>query len=273
MRVTVLGSGSRGNSTLVEAGTTRILIDAGFSGKQITRRMRSVGVDAAALSAIVVTHDHVDHTRGVGVLARRFGVPIYLTDLTAQACAGLFSGGEKIIPYRAGVRFTIGPFEISPFLTIHDAADPVAVSVTELATGEKLGIAMDLGRPNAQVRHALECCDLLVLEANHDEVMLRTGPYPASVQARIASSHGHLSNQAAADFGCELLHDRLAAVVLAHLSQECNRPSLALEVVGRALRKEGWRGRIDVACQDEAHEPIDLTALRAQMGPSQLRLL
>lgn len=273
MQVTVLGSGSRGNSILVESGSTRILVDAGFSGREIERRLAGIGVEIRSIDALVVTHEHVDHTRGMGVLARRFDLPLHLTPLTAEASSRFLSGRERIHEYRAGIPFSIGTLEISPFLTVHDAADPVAVSVTESHSGEKLGIATDLGRPNTQVRHALENCHILILEANHDEAMLRAGPYPRSVQARIASSHGHLSNHMAASFGRELLHDGLGAVVLAHLSAECNTPGLALEVVGEALTRAGWSGRLSVAPQDRVHERIDVGALRRSSGPAQLPLL
>ena len=139
--------------------------------------------------------------------------------------------------------------------------------------GELRSWATDLGRPTAQIRHALSGCDLLILEANHDEVLLASGPYPWSVKRRIGSSHGHLSNQAAARFAEELLHPRLAGVVLAHLSNECNRPELALKVVGGALKKAGWKGHIRVARQDEPTEWLDVEELRYRSGPSQLSLL
>jgi len=169
--------------------------------------------------------------------------------------------------------FDLGDLRVEPFLTVHDAADPVGVAVVERPTGLRLGVATDLGRPTAQIRHALEGCDVLILEANHDELMLATSPYPWAVKRRIASSHGHLSNQAAARFAVELLHPRLAGVVLAHLSNECNRADLALEVVGNALAKEGWQGHLAVAVQDEPLPLIDVEELRRRTGPSQLSFL
>ncbi len=149
----------------------------------------------------------------------------------------------------------------------------MAVAVEDRTTGIRVGIATDLGRPTAQVRHALRQCDALVLEANHDEVLLREGPYPWAVKERIASSHGHLSNEAAARLAVELLHPRLAGVVLAHLSVECNRPELAERVVGTALREAGYRGLLRVASQDEPTELLDLTLLRARLESPQLPLL
>lgn len=272
MRVTVLGSGSSGNATLVEADGVRVLVDAGFSGRDLERRMRAVDIEAATLAAIVVTHDHGDHTRGMGVLARRFGIPLYITDVTRRACAKLLTGAEEVRAYDASRRFRIGTLEVEPFLTVHDAADPVAVTVREVETGHRLGIATDLGRPTAAVRHALAGCHLLLLEANHDDAMLRTGPYPWSVKQRIASSHGHLSNRAAAELARELCHPDLAGVVLAHLSEHCNSGALARDTVGTKLERVGYRGRIAVAAQEGPLEPMDVAALRRRNAPEQLTL-
>jgi phosphoribosyl 1,2-cyclic phosphodiesterase len=269
----MLGSGSRGNATFVTDGRTRILVDAGFSGRQLARRLEAVGADPHEVDAIVITHEHGDHTRGLGVFARRYGTPVYLSPGTRDACAPLLRGQEVLHSYEPGRPFQIGTLRIDPFLTVHDAVDPVAVTVTGTECGTRLGVATDLGRPTTQIRHSLEGCDFLILEANHDEVLLRTGPYPASVQARIASSHGHLSNQAAATFIRELAHSRLAGVLLAHLSAECNRPELALRTVKRELKSAGWTGWLSVALQDEPTPLLDIHELRTASGPSQLSLL
>jgi phosphoribosyl 1,2-cyclic phosphodiesterase len=255
------------------AGNTTVLVDAGFSGRDLARRLAEVGSSPERIAAIVITHDHGDHTRGMGVFARRHGTPLHMTGPTREACDALLRGSEEIVEYRPGRPFTIGDVRIEPFLTVHDAADPVGVALVDECTGFRLGIATDLGRPTAQIRHALSQCDFLVLEANHDEVLLHSGPYPAAVKRRIASSHGHLSNQAAARFALELLHPRLAGVILAHLSKECNRPELALEVVAGALSAAGWRGHIEVARQHEPTALIDIEELRYRTGPSQLSLL
>lgn len=273
MRVSVLGSGSKGNSILVAAEKTQILVDAGFSARDLERRLRSVGSSPQAISGVVITHDHGDHTRGAGVFARRFGTPLYMTETTRDACAPLLTGDEKLRIYRPGFPFEIGSVRVDPFLTIHDARDPVAVTLSDLAKGFRLGVATDLGRPTAQVRHALEGCDILVLEANHDEGLLHQSPYPVGVKARIASSHGHLSNRAAAALASELLHPRLACVVLAHLSAECNEPALAREVVEGALREKGYRGRLEVAPQDEPTPLFDVGVLRRRIDPQQLSLI
>jgi len=273
MRVTVLGSGSKGNAILVENRTTRILVDAGFSARDLERRLRAVGVAPEEIQAIVITHDHGDHTRGMGVFSRRFGTLLYLTEPTRIACQRLLKGQERTQDYRAGFSFSVGDLVLEPFLTVHDATDPVAVTVRDLEGGFKVGVATDLGRPTAQVMHALSGSDFLVLEANHDEALLHQGPYPWSVKSRIASSHGHLSNEAAAALALELLHPRLAGIVLAHLSGECNRPELAESVVGRALRGAGYRGYLQVAGQDHPTGPLDLGELSRRLDPDQLSLI
>jgi phosphoribosyl 1,2-cyclic phosphodiesterase len=273
MRVAVLGSGSGGNATLLWAGNTRVLVDAGFSARSVGERLCKIGVEPESIAAIIVTHDHGDHTAGVGVYARRHGTPIYMTDRTRAACAKLLRGEETVLPYEPTRAFTVGDIRVEPFLTVHDAADPVGVTIVDECTGIRVGIATDLGRPTTQIRHALAACDFLVLEANHDEVMLHTSPYPSSVKRRISSSHGHLSNQAAARLATELLHPRLAGVVLAHLSKECNSPDLAMRVVGDALREAGWIGHLEVARQHEPTALLDIEELRYRSGPSQLSLL
>jgi len=273
VRVTVLGSGSRGNAILVESGEEALLVDGGFSARDLAARLELVGRDPGSLLGIVVTHEHGDHTRGVGVFARKYGTPVHITEATRAACARLFRGTEILVPYRPGYPFPIGTFRVEPFVTAHDAVDPVAVAVVHLPTRLRMGVATDLGRPTAGVRHALSGCHLLVLEANHDERLLREGPYPWSVKGRIASSHGHLSNTDAARLAGELLHPELAAIVLAHLSSECNTPALAMEVVEGALRKQGYGGMLMVAPQDVPTPSLDLPSLLRQCGPPQLSLL
>jgi phosphoribosyl 1,2-cyclic phosphodiesterase len=270
VKVTLLGSGSRGNAVLVETADTRLLVDAGFSGRDLQRRMEAVEVDPASLTALLVTHDHGDHTRGMGVVARRWRIPLYLTPPTLAACRGLLDGSEEVRRYTSAEPVRIGSLVVTPFLTTHDAVDPVAVTVGEPASGEKLGIATDLGRATAPVRHALQRCDLLVLESNHDEILLRECPYPWSVKARIGGSHGHLSNRAAAELAGELCHPALAAVVLAHLSASANDPRLAYEVVGAALERRRYTGSLAVAPQEHPLDPIDLTRLRALREPPQM---
>ncbi len=273
MRVTVLGSGSRGNAVLVDGGGVRLLVDAGFSGRELARRLDAVDVHPESIDALLVTHDHRDHVRGMGIAARRWGWPIFATDATVGACRALLDGTEQIRRYRAQRPLRIGGLRIDPFLTVHDAVDPIAITVEEEASGNRLGIATDLGRPTTAVRHALRDCHLLILEANHDEGMLRRSPYPWSVQARIAGSHGHLSNGAAGRLAAELCHEALGGVILAHLSERANQPELAQETVARALDGAGYEGTLKVARQSEPITPVELTRLRNCLMPAQLALL
>jgi phosphoribosyl 1,2-cyclic phosphodiesterase len=249
------------------------MVDAGFSGKQLASRLIVLGVQPDDVDAIVITHDHGDHTRGAGIFSRRYDTPLYITDRTLDACSDLFRGTEPTRPYRPGYPFHIGRLRIEPFITVHDAADPVAVAVVDTDTDTRVGIATDLGRPTAQVRLALSGSDFLILEANHDEAMLQTGPYPWSVKRRIASSHGHLSNHSAAQLANELLHPRLAGILLAHLSNESNTPELARSVVSESLKESGYVGYLEVALQDSPTEFLDIEVLRAASGPEQMTLL
>lgn len=269
MRVASLGSGSGGNSVYVEADDTRILVDAGFSGAQLERRLREIDVGPQQIHAVVVTHEHRDHTGGVGVAARRWGWPLHMSEVTLEACRELLHGEESVTTFRADEPFELAGLTIHPFLTCHDAADPLAVTITDRRRGLKLGVATDLGRPTAPVRHALAGCHFLVLEANHDEVLLREGPYPWPIKERIGGSRGHLSNRTAAELAAELFHAELSGVLLAHLSQACNEPELARRSVEDRLRDEGFRGVVEVAEQDLPSRLFDVAALveRTASGP------
>ena len=266
MRVSVLASGSAGNSIFVWCGNTRILVDSGLSGKEVARRLHLVGAEADGISDIVITHDHADHVRGMGVFARRHGARLHLTERTHEACDRYLRGGESVSHFEPERAFQVGDVHVDPFVTVHDASDPAGVALTDECTGARLGVATDLGRMTASARLALAGSTMLVLEANHDPVLLHQSRYPPSVRGRIASSHGHLSNDDAARLVVELLHPGLAVVVLAHLSEECNRPELARAAVGEALEKEGWQGRLEVASQ---HEPTSLFDLAEDPSPAE----
>ncbi len=272
VRFSVLGSGSRGNATLVATRSTRIMVDAGFSGRELARRLDAVGAAPGELSAILLTHEHADHTRGAGVFARAHGTPLYMTAGTRQACDSLLTGSETVHVYRPGRPVTFDDLAVEPFITVHDARDPVAVAVSEPDEDLRLGIATDLGKPGVQAKHALRACDALVIESNHDEQMLWAASYPAAVKSRIASSHGHLSNRGAAALAVELLSPRLSVVVLAHLSEETNTPALARSTMERALAKKGYKGRVVVAGGDSPTRLFDLAELRGRSRAAQLSL-
>lgn len=250
----VLGSGSAGNCCAVEAEGAALLIDAGFSAKEIERRAERAALDLSRLIAIVLTHEHGDHAAGASRLARRLRVPVVTAAGTWATLARLMQGAE----HRAlglCARVEIGPFTIEACPTSHDAAEPLAVAV-RTRDGTGIGVAYDLGRPTAGVRFLLRDLTGVVLEANHDDVLLRTSGYPPSVQRRIAGSGGHLSNRAAAELLEELHHPGLGVVVLAHLSRRCNTPADARATVATALRRAGYRGAVHVAEQDVPLGPV-----------------
>lgn len=261
----VLGSGSGGNCCAVESDGAAVLIDAGFSAKEIGRRAATVSLDLARLAAIVLTHEHGDHAAGVAALARRFRVPVLTAGGTWASIASLMGETEhRTLGLAARVR--VGPFTINACPISHDAAEPLAVAV-RLPDGTGVGVAYDLGRPTAGVRYLLRDLTAVVIEANHDDLLLRTSDYPPSVQRRISGSGGHLSNRAAAELLEELYHPGLGVVVLAHLSRRCNTPDDARATVETALKRVGFTGALHVAGQDEPIGPLTVAPpAGAQLG-------
>jgi phosphoribosyl 1,2-cyclic phosphodiesterase len=235
MNICLLASGSKGNSILVESGKTRLLIDAGLSARELRKRLDSVGVEAESLDALLITHEHGDHVRGLGPLVRQLELPVYLqTDLARKLpdvgkpeCVREFVDGEE---------FTINDLTIRPFAITHDCLAPVGFTLDgELG---KVGVATDLGVVTRLVTECLQDCRALVLETNHDEELLRDGPYPWKLKQRVRSNHGHLSNNAAGNLLQSLLWSGLETVFLGHLSETNNRPDLAVEVVSAILEKQ-----------------------------------
>ena len=268
MRFCVLGSGSKGNATFVEAGETRLLIDAGFSGKEIERRLAEIGVEPESLSAILITHEHGDHIKGAAILARRFRLPVFINEATLAAAGPVLADLPHCQPFVTGETFVFQEFQIHPFAISHDAADPVGFV---LNNGRLLmGYCTDTGVVSKLMQHRLSSCHGLVLEANHDPELLRNGPYPPSLQQRVRGKTGHLANAEAAEFLCEILHDGLEHVVLSHLSETNNLPHLAEEAMAAALatlrHQQGEdcpAPAISLAHQDRVGEVI---VLGARMG-------
>jgi len=238
LSVCVLGSGSRGNAIYVSDGVTSILVDAGFSAREIDRRMRSRGLDPSRLNAVLLTHEHSDHIRGVERLVRRHRLPVHLTAGTFQEAAALHDLPE-IYPFACGSEMRIHTLTVRPFSIAHDARDPAGFTIG--ANGRRIGIATDLGHVTALVREHLRGCRLLVLEANHDPQMLMEGPYPWFLKQRIRSRTGHLSNQETRHLLADILHPALEQVVLAHLSETNNTPARALSEVATLLAESPVR--------------------------------
>jgi len=263
LRVSVLGSGSNGNATFVATSRVRILVDAGFSFRQITKRLQSIGEDPKDLDAVVVTHEHSDHCRGLQTLIKRLGAPIYLTERTAGAVdwGELMSGDgprPRLETFHAGARLEIGDLAVETFTIPHDAVDPIGLNLR--TNGTKASLVTDLGYMTASVKHHIQGADFLLLESNHDLEMLRVGPYPWFVKQRVASRVGHLSNDAVAEFLAGHEFDRRARVLLlGHLSGNNNEPAMARWAAEKALAAAGVRGLApQVASQDAPSEVYEL---------------
>lgn len=254
MRVCVLGSGSGGNCTWIECGDDAILVDAGLSARRTLRTLDECGLDAGKLRALCITHEHSDHTAGIARLHALLGLPVYANSATARAVKNVPADCWKC--FLTGHPFSIGPFRLFPFALPHDAYEPVGYRID--CAGVSIGIATDLGMPTTLVRGQLAGCRLLVLEANHDEAMLRQAQRPWHLKQRILGNQGHLSNRATADLLAEIAGETLGTVVLAHLSRDCNSEDLAIGTVRSLLASRGL-GRISVlAAHSDAPTPVCL---------------
>jgi phosphoribosyl 1,2-cyclic phosphodiesterase len=332
MRMTVLASGSKGNSTVIASANTRLLIDAGLSCRELLKRMKLAGEDPAALDAILITHEHQDHIAGLATLARRLHIPVYLTEPTHRAwvrmvtprttityaqwldqvqaekavrangvphdreaageaivgtlsappqnlsseivalCAAAEDPDEEPAPkpdpsylpaveyFHSGTNFSIGDISITPFTIPHDAADPCGFVFESQSESFRMAIATDLGYMPPNVKAALKRIDVLLLESNHDLDMLRDGPYPWSVKQRVLSRVGHLSNSATAEFLASDYDGAATYIVLGHLSEQNNDPSLALISAEQAIhgRMTLLGNRILLAQQSAPLSPICL---------------
>lgn len=226
MKLCLLASGSKGNSLFLENDSCRLLVDAGLSGRETLARLSSIGVSAETLDGILITHEHTDHVRGVGALARRLKIPVLGAARTLQAAAQVI-GRVELVEFDPGTSFVFKGLSIDPFPITHDACDPVGFRIEG---GEGcIGFATDLGIATRLTQEKLKGCRALVLEFNHDEQMLQDGPYPWHLKQRIRSSHGHLSNAQGASLLEELLHSELQGVFLSHLSEANNDPALAMD--------------------------------------------
>jgi len=254
MRVWVLGSGSAGNAVLVESGETRILIDAGFPVRELAKRLAAIGVSGDSIESAIVTHEHTDHVRGVCAAARRWKWAVYASTGTIAGYPLLKEICAR--PFAAGAALEIGDLSVLTVRTPHDGTEPVAVLATAKSSGVRAGIIYDLGHVPPSYRKTFERLDILLLESNHDEGMLRAGPYPPSVQARIGGAYGHLSNRRAGMFARDCVHAGLSQLVLAHLSERCNAPEVAMKAMREALARTSFRGALEPAAQSTTCGPF-----------------
>lgn len=260
--VTILGSGSSGNCTYLETGDTRILVDAGFSGRQIRQKLAGIGRTPETLTGILVTHEHSDHVNGLAALGGKTGIPVYANRLTRDAVQHSLEANLNWRIFETGTSFDIGDVGIDAFSIPHDAQDPVGFLLRTNAGN--VGFLTDLGHVTRLVIERVRPSHVLVLESNHDVKLLQDDVRrPWSLKQRILSRHGHLSNEAAADAARDILHADLRHLYLGHLSRDCNRPELAFETMTRRLQELGaTQTRVEVATQESPCATLDLEQLR-----------
>ncbi|EOD00190.1 MBL fold metallo-hydrolase [Caldisalinibacter kiritimatiensis] len=246
LRFCSLASGSSGNCQYIETDKVRILIDAGLSGKKIENALATIDVDPSTIDCILVTHEHRDHTKGVGVLSRRYNLPIYANLDTWEAMSKIIGEISKnnINTFKTNIDFELGDLGILPFKISHDAKDPVAYNFYYKNT--KLSLVTDTGCIDEDIKINIKNSDLLMIESNHDEEMLKMGKYPWFLKKRILGESGHLSNKTAGEILCEVLSGNMEKVLLAHLSKENNFPELAYQTVANIIQEAGIRLNKDV---------------------------
>jgi phosphoribosyl 1,2-cyclic phosphodiesterase len=253
LAVCVLASGSRGNAIFISDGATGILLDAGLSASEIKHRLKSRGLSPGDLNAILLSHEHSDHTQSAGVLSRQLKLPIYLSRKIKNK-APLGKSVHELRTFDCGLPFQIKNMTVHPFSISHDATDPVGFTIGQ--NGSRIGIATDLGSVTPHVKTQLKDCHLLIIEANHDPEMLINGPYPWPLKKRIQSRRGHLSNQQSKHLLQELQHCKLQHVILAHLSETNNNPQKVMAEISRAFSHH--KPRLTCASQHRSSEVIYL---------------
>ncbi len=254
IRFASLGSGSKGNSTIIDDGETCLLIDLGFSIKDAIRRLTRLEIHPTEIDAILVTHEHADHCHGVAAFARKFGTPVHLTHGTYQRD----SMGQlpKLNCFNCHASFQLGSFNVVPITVPHDAKEPCQFVLSSgLLT---IGILTDLGHITPYVREAYKHCDALLLECNHDLEMLAKGPYPPRLKQRVGGDYGHLNNQQAAELLDTIDLERLHTLVISHVSEQNNEPELALAAIKGHL--ENWTGNLVLANQNDGLSWIKISA-------------
>ncbi len=249
IRFSVLGSGSKGNSAVVECGSTRLLIDAGLSAKQLTVRLEAVDIDPASLDGILLTHEHGDHVRGLKVFLKKYPVPVFATPQT-----GFVVRENKLPPstwktFESGQSFAIGDATVRPFAVHHDAVDPVGFVIANQT--KRFGFVSDAGFVTRSMTDSLRDLHALFVEANYDDALLEADTKrPWSIKQRISSRHGHLSNTQVSELIADIAHPALTRVVLGHLSSDCNTPDTALTHLRGKLENHPHIN-LHCACQDE----------------------
>lgn len=272
--VTVLGSGSRGNAILVDGTEGTVLVDAGFGTRALPQRMALVDRKPTEVQALLLTHEHTDHASGARPAQTRWGWPVYAVPETLTALASQPSGApEHLVPLQFDQPGTVGGFAVTSVRVPHDAQACTSYVLTDMASGCRVGIALDVGHVTEPLVSTLAHCDLLVLESNHDEQMLANGPYPWHLKQRVGGALGHLANGATASLASQLVHRGLRGVILAHLSETNNTPAAAIQRTRDALHRKGWqRDGLWAASQSVPCGPVGANGLTHRHRAAQLSL-
>lgn len=245
LKITTLASGSSGNCALVSDGTTHILVDAGISARRICKHLKEMGMDPAALTAILVTHEHTDHISGIATLTKQRQIPVYATHATGrQMCYRIPFLADVFHGFSGGDTFPIGSIEISTFSTPHDSVDSVGYALCR--DGRKVAVVTDLGHVTDTVRAGIAGAHVLLAEANHDVEWVNSGDYPYYLKERILGNRGHLSNESGGALVLECVKAGAHTVLLAHLSNENNTPVRAYDTVSMMLERHGYLPQKDV---------------------------
>jgi phosphoribosyl 1,2-cyclic phosphodiesterase len=249
-----LASGSKGNALLLGTAQTKVLIDVGLNVKQLKERLAQLNISLEEIDAVVITHEHGDHIRGLEVLCKQMHIPVLANSDTAKAICETMPIVPNFKIFATGEHFTFGDMVFHPFSVQHDTADPVAFTVRVGET--KIGICTDLGFVTSLVKSHLKECHTLYIESNHEPSMVYASSRPLVYKQRVLGRQGHLSNQSCADLLKEIYHKDLKRIYLAHLSQECNHPQVALNFSKESLKPYLEELIITIAYQDKVSEPI-----------------
>lgn len=256
MRVSILGSGSKGNSIFLETDSIKLLIDVGFSGKKIEELLKSIGEKIEEIDGILITHEHGDHIQGAGIVSRKYNIPIYITKESYESCSlkigKLSEGNLRLLEGEVKFKET----KVIPFNVMHDAERTIGFRIEE-SSGSKIGIATDLGYIDNTIREAFKEVNVMIIESNYDYHKLMECGYPWDLKARVKGRNGHLSNNDCARFVREMSHKNLKKVFLAHISKDSNDPKIALDTVVEELRRNGKDTIVEITYQDKATKVME----------------
>ena len=249
MEISLLASGSKGNSIAVRKGGHTFLIDAGLSGREMSKRMRMASIDENTLKALVISHDHSDHVKGAGVICRKYNIPLFINKISYRVVQKRLGKISKLNFIKNGNPFRLGNLTIEPFSSPHDSASSSCFRIEDNTTGRSLAVLTDLGYPTKLIVEKIRSVSTIILESNHDIQKLINGRYPWRLKQRIKSKRGHLSNKQAAELIQQILHKELRNIILAHLSEENNEAKLAYDTMSRVLSENDSKCSLTIADQ------------------------